>query len=99
MILTGGTSLLPGIQELASRIMEVPVRIAQAENIYGLADQLYSPAYASSIGLLHWAMLYLEAEFNRRPDTSNRGPRQSSRNEPQRNMWETLKEILKQLLP
>lgn len=99
MILTGGTSLLPGIQELASRIMEVPVRVAQAENIYGLTDQLYSPAYATSIGLLHWAMLYLEAEFNRRPDASSRGSRQSSRKEPERNMWESIKEILKQLLP
>lgn len=57
MVLTGGVSALPGIQKLASRVMGVPVRIAQPEGIVGMVDQLYSPAYATSVGLLRWAML------------------------------------------
>ncbi|MCJ7700582.1 MAG: cell division protein FtsA [Anaerolineales bacterium] len=57
MVLTGGVSALPGIQKLASRVMGVPVRIAQPEGIVGMVDQLFSPAYATSVGLLRWAML------------------------------------------
>ena len=37
------------------------MRVAQPENLYGLVDQLYSPAYSTSVGLLHWALLMEEA--------------------------------------
>jgi cell division protein FtsA len=57
MILTGGSSALPGIRSLASRVVGLPVRIARPENLVGLTDQLNSPAYSTSVGLLHWAML------------------------------------------
>ncbi len=55
MVLTGGTSALPGIKHLASRVLGMPVRTAQPENLVGLADRLNSPAYSTSVGLLHWA--------------------------------------------
>jgi cell division protein FtsA len=57
MVLTGGTSALPGIRNLASRVVGLPVRIARPENLVGLTDQLNSPAYSTSVGLLRWAML------------------------------------------
>ena len=60
MVLTGGTSLLPGIRSLASRVMGLPVRIARPENLIGLTDQLNSPAYSTSVGLLNWALLMNE---------------------------------------
>lgn len=60
MVLTGGTSLLPGIRELASDVMGVPVRLAKPENLLGLTDQLNSPAYSTSVGLLHWALMMSE---------------------------------------
>lgn len=60
MVLTGGSSALPGIRKLASRVMNMPVRIAQPESLAGLADQLNSPAYSTSVGLLHWAMAMQE---------------------------------------
>jgi cell division protein FtsA len=100
MILTGGTSQLPGIQGLANQIMGIPVRIAQPENIYGLADQLHSPAYSGSVGLLHWAMLYLEAEHNRRSGGGgNRRERSQQGNDQPKNIKEILREIFRQLLP
>ncbi|MEE4195561.1 MAG: cell division protein FtsA [Anaerolineae bacterium] len=99
MILTGGTSQLPGIQELAHNIMDIPVRIAQPENIYGLADQLHSPAYSGSVGLLHWAMLYLEAEHNRRSGGTKRRERSQESNTQPKNIKDILREILRQLLP
>jgi cell division protein FtsA len=57
MVLTGGTSQLPGIRGVASDVLELPVRVAGPENLRGLVDQLHSPAYSASIGLLHWARL------------------------------------------
>ena len=43
MVLTGGTSALPGIRQLASKIFGLPIRTAQPENLVGLVDQLQQP--------------------------------------------------------
>ena len=56
MVLTGGASALPGIKRLASRVLGMPVRTAQPENLLGLVDRLNSPAYSTSVGLLRWIM-------------------------------------------
>ena len=60
MVLTGGCSLLPGMRTLASRVLGLPVRIARPENLVGLTDQLHSPAYSTSVGLLYWALMMSE---------------------------------------
>jgi len=62
VVLTGGTSLLPGIREVASSVLQLPVRTAQPENLLGLTDGLRSPAYAASLGLLYWAQQFEEAD-------------------------------------
>jgi cell division protein FtsA len=62
MVLTGGSSLLPGMRSLASSVLGLPVRVARPENLIGLTDQLHSPAYSTSVGLLHWALLMSETE-------------------------------------
>lgn len=51
-VLTGGASLLPGMQETAARFLQCPVRIGKPERLTGTADALRSPAYATSVGLL-----------------------------------------------
>jgi len=56
MVLTGGTSALPGIKRVASEVLGLPVRTARPENLIGLVDRLDSPAYSTSVGLLRWAM-------------------------------------------
>ncbi|MGQ9834160.1 MAG: cell division protein FtsA [Candidatus Villigracilaceae bacterium] len=55
MVLTGGTSALPGIKRVAAQVLGMPVRTAQPENLTGLADRLNSPAYSTGVGLLYWA--------------------------------------------
>jgi cell division protein FtsA len=50
LVLTGGTSMLPGIKRLASEVMALPVRAAQPENLVGLVDKLNSPASDYCIG-------------------------------------------------
>ncbi len=51
-VITGGSSQLPGYRDLASRILNVPVRLAHPEKITGIADALKNPAYSTSVGLL-----------------------------------------------
>src|SRR3990172_7055000 len=60
VVLTGGSSALPGIRTLGNRVLGVPVRIAQPENLVGMVDRLNSPAFATSVGLLRWAFLMSE---------------------------------------
>ena len=57
MVLTGGCSLLPGIQTISRELLGIPVRTAKPENLVGLVDQLDSPAYSTSVGLLNWSLL------------------------------------------
>lgn len=57
MVLTGGTCNLPDIRDVASAIIGVPARVAHPENLSGVKDRLNSPAYSTSVGLLHWAMM------------------------------------------
>ncbi len=56
MVLTGGTSALPGIKRIAGDVLDLPVRTAQPENLLGLVDRLNSPAYSTGVGLLRWAL-------------------------------------------
>jgi cell division protein FtsA len=55
MVLTGGSSQLPGIKRVATDILNLPCRTAGPANLQGLVDKLTGPAYSTSVGLLHWA--------------------------------------------
>jgi cell division protein FtsA len=95
MVLTGGTSALPGIRTVASKVLGVPVRIAKPENLVGMTDKLESPAFSTSIGLLRWGTLMNEyiAEGAPRHGHVNPGGRGSLVD------WDRIKEWLKRLLP
>jgi cell division protein FtsA len=54
LVLTGGTSNLPGIETLGQQVLRMPVRVGIPKGMYGIADTLYDPAYATSVGLLLW---------------------------------------------
>lgn len=51
-VLTGGSSQLEGISDVAARILGCPVRLARPERLTGMADALRNPAYSTSVGLL-----------------------------------------------
>jgi cell division protein FtsA len=91
MVLTGGSSSLPGIRNLASRVLGLPVRIAQPENLVGMVDRLNSPAFSTSVGLLRWAVLMNEVT----PKTAKRRisvPVNGT-------LWEKIKNFATRLLP
>jgi cell division protein FtsA len=55
IVLTGGTSLLPGIRKVATEVLNLPCRTAGPTNLQGLVDKLEGPAFSTSVGLLRWA--------------------------------------------
>ncbi len=57
IVLCGGTSQLGGLRRLASSIFRAPVRIATPTGIYGLTDQILTPAFATTVGLLKWGLV------------------------------------------
>jgi len=54
LVLTGGSSNLAGISTLGRDTLRLPVRIGAPTDVYGIADVLRDPAYATSVGLLLW---------------------------------------------
>ncbi len=56
IVLTGGTSQLSGICELAEQIFNCPVRAGVATGFGGLTDLVRGPEYGTAIGLVHYAM-------------------------------------------
>ena len=56
LVLTGGSMQLPGIREVAGNGLQLPVRLAQPDNVLGLVDNLKEPGFSTSLGLLSWAM-------------------------------------------
>ena len=55
IVLTGGTSKMEGVIELAEEIFHMPVRLGAPQNVSGLADIVNNPIYATGVGLLHYA--------------------------------------------
>ncbi|GJL53759.1 MAG: cell division protein FtsA [Nitrospirales bacterium] len=51
-VVTGGTSLLPGMAEAAERILDLPVRSGGPIGIGGLRDVVSNPMYATGVGLI-----------------------------------------------
>jgi cell division protein FtsA len=94
MVLTGGTSALPGIRRIASQVLGMPVRTGQPEKLMGLVDRLNSPAYATSVGLLQWAMTMHEQILV--PGKARRTRREKGE---QTVTTDSVKEWLKRLLP
>ncbi len=52
IVLTGGSSKMPGAVELAEEVFHMPVRVGIPQNVHGMADAVKSPIYATSVGLL-----------------------------------------------
>jgi cell division protein FtsA len=65
LILTGGSSQLPGIKSVAAEVLKMPVRVAQPENVTGVSDTLKNPAYSTSVGLLKLGLI-MDLEDDRR---------------------------------
>src|SRR5690554_316248 len=56
IVLTGGTSKMEGVVELAEEIFHMPVRLGAPQNIRGLSDIVNNPIYSTGVGLLLYAL-------------------------------------------
>ena len=60
IVLTGGTSKMEGVVELAEEIFHMPVRVGYPQSVQGLNDIVRNPIYATSVGLLQYGVDHME---------------------------------------
>lgn len=56
IVLTGGTSKMEGVVELAEEIFHTPVRIGTPQDVEGLKDIVRNPIYSTGVGLLQYGL-------------------------------------------
>jgi cell division protein FtsA len=56
IVLTGGTSKMEGVIELAEEIFHMPVRLGVPHSVHGMKDIIQNSIYATGVGLLHYGM-------------------------------------------
>lgn len=56
LVLTGGTSLLRGLAPFAESHLNLPARLGHPHGYSGLSDLIGTPAFATSIGLVRYAL-------------------------------------------
>ncbi len=59
IVLTGGTSKLPGIDEFAREKLQLPARVGKLHNIGGLVDTVEDETFVTVVGLMLLDMLLL----------------------------------------
>ena len=52
VVLTGGSSKMEGVAELAEEVFHMPVRIGMPQRVSGLADVVRNPIHSTGVGLL-----------------------------------------------
>lgn len=62
LVLTGGTSKLPGIAALASEVLDIPARVGRPRLLEGAPANLQDPAFATSMGIIIWKLIHEDGE-------------------------------------
>ena len=57
VFITGGCSLLNGIDHLAGEVFEMPAHVAHAQTMSGLTSAVENPQFATAIGLIKYAQV------------------------------------------
>jgi cell division protein FtsA len=58
VVLTGGASLMPGVEQLAADRFRLPVRTGAPHGVSGLTDVVSGPAHATAVGLVRYGMAH-----------------------------------------
>ncbi len=72
IVLTGGSSLVEGAVELAEEVFHMPVRLGVPTEVEGLKNEVKSPSFATTVGLLMYAKQHRGA-----PESSSNSSRTS----------------------
>lgn len=73
VVLTGGSSLLEGSQQLAEETLELSIRIGRPKGLEGLLDVVSSPIYATGVGLVKYGR-----NFSQDPQLKNKSSTMSA---------------------
>ena len=66
VVVTGGSSIMAGVPELAEQLFDLPVRLGMPTGVGGLKEVVSSPMYATGVGLaLYGAEHRDQRQFNR----------------------------------
>lgn len=57
VVLTGGSSLMRGMVELARERFKLPVRVGKPRGVAGLTDVVSSPTHATAVGLVRYGIM------------------------------------------
>ncbi len=69
VVLTGGSTMLAGMPELAEQVFDLPVRRGVPRGVGGLVDVVRSPLYATGVGLvIHGSRTMQETRFKIKDD-------------------------------
>lgn len=71
VVLTGGSSQITGIRELAGMMLDKQVRLGRPNRLLGLAPATTGPGFATAAGLLHYG---LEHRIENIPEISEAAP-------------------------
>ncbi len=55
VVLTGGSSLLPGLLYLTDQYLDLPARIGYPERLPGLSEEIHHPKFSTAVGMLLYA--------------------------------------------
>ena len=67
VVLTGGSSKMEGVVDLAEEVFHMPVRLGVPQHVQGLSDVVRNPIHATGVGLLLYARQQREAGRSRQP--------------------------------
>ncbi|MCF6298455.1 MAG: cell division protein FtsA, partial [Thiomicrorhabdus sp.] len=67
VVLTGGSSLVDGAVELAEEVFHMPVRLGYPQGVVGLTEEVNSPSFATTVGLLMYAKEHFSGVVHEAP--------------------------------
>lgn len=74
VVITGGASLMPGLDQVATDRFRLPVRSGKPHGVSGLVDVVASPAHATAVGLVRYGMQHWHPQPARRSRPAATGP-------------------------
>lgn len=72
IVLTGGSSKMPGVLELAEEVFRLPVRLGIPQGVTGLTDVVSNPIHATGVGLLLYTQRQLQSGGLEKPVMSDK---------------------------
>jgi cell division protein FtsA len=73
IVLTGGSSQLVDLVDVARDVLQMPARIGTPGPLTGLVDSINGPAFATSVGLLSWGLRNGEQHDGQHPGRPDAG--------------------------